>query len=418
MVMGLLRELNRYSLQFCFFLFLSVVSLVMDWPFLVSQSFIFLVLITIFQKSGKRIIWRKGIKEKLKRLSWKEPLLWIGIPFLVTLLSLFWSDSIAGNTRLVQVQIPLLAIPIVFCLADPIKQRDLERFGLMMVLFTTLVCIFVLINYWINYDAIMVLLSRGKHIPTPSNHIRFSMTCGLVCILAIWLYGQPISKKNKAISLFLIAGSIFLFLFLHILAVRTGIVLLYAYLVILILWAIFQEKSMRSTALVFLSVLILLPFLAIRLVPSLKAKFSYMRWELQSVGMDKEMQASDSDRVKSIVYSLELWKSHPILGTGVGDLKDDLIQFYQQKGWQSNRFLYPHNQYVRDLLCFGLIGLGINFLSYLFLIFNNKNYKRPYFLGLMTFFLLSFLVETTLDTNFGVSLYAVGLSLLVKKPMG
>ena len=118
------------------------------------------------------------------------------------------------------------------------------------------------------------------------------------------------------------------------------------------------------------------------------------------------------------MYSLELWKSHPILGTGVGDLKDDLIQFYQQKGWQSNRFLYPHNQYVRDLLCFGLIGLGINFLSYLFLIFNNKNYKRPYFLGLMTFFLLSFLVETTLDTNFGVSLYAVGLSLLVKKPMG
>ena len=112
---------------------------------------------------------------------------------------------------------------------------------------------------------------------------------------------------------------------------------------------------------------------------------------------------------------VEIWKSawgsfqsKPILGTGTGDVKDDLLAQYQARNFKygiKNKY-DAHNQYIEIALVIGFIGLLLFLLSLLlpfWIAFQQKEYLYLIFLML---FGLSCLTENILENQEGVLFYS------------
>lgn len=115
----------------------------------------------------------------------------------------------------------------------------------------------------------------------------------------------------------------------------------------------------------------------------------------------------------SILQRLEFWKAskyiikdHWVLGVGLGSSKDTFLQTYKKMNskllienqWES------HNQFLSVWVSYGIIGLVL-FLLWLFSIF--QNIVHTHWVNLSIFFVLlfTFLVEDTLSTLTGMTLF-------------
>ena len=125
----------------------------------------------------------------------------------------------------------------------------------------------------------------------------------------------------------------------------------------------------------------------------------------KKIDVDK---TSDGKRIITLICSSNLIQKNPILGVGVGDLKNDL---YEEAAVQYPNILKekiePHNQFLWIGAAMGLIGLFV-FVLGMYMPF----YKQFYYSDILlsSFFLLvslTFLVEATLETQHGVTLFSV-----------
>ena len=81
---------------------------------------------------------------------------------------------------------------------------------------------------------------------------------------------------------------------------------------------------------------------------------------------DKNKWNSSNTRAAIWTCAMEVWRTQPLFGTGVGDKKDDLKRkFEEKKFWfalHTNK--NTHNQYLDVLMSLGLTGLLIFILCY------------------------------------------------------
>jgi len=115
----------------------------------------------------------------------------------------------------------------------------------------------------------------------------------------------------------------------------------------------------------------------------------------------------------SILQRFEFWKAskyiikdHWVLGVGLGSSKDAFLQMYKKMNSKLliENQLESHNQFLCIWVSYGIIGLVL-FLVWLFSIF--RNIARSQWINLAIFFVLlfSFLVEDTLSTLTGMTLF-------------
>jgi O-antigen ligase len=108
-------------------------------------------------------------------------------------------------------------------------------------------------------------------------------------------------------------------------------------------------------------------------------------------------------------------KEKPILGTGIGDVQDDLVKAYKEKNFifalESN--YNSHNQYLDVLLSNGALGLFV-FLSFLIYVIQYARQTKNWLLLTILFvFLMSFFTENILNRNQGVVLFSLFIFLLM-----
>ncbi len=142
-------------------------------------------------------------------------------------------------------------------------------------------------------------------------------------------------------------------------------------------------------------------------------------WELDAYF--KQVTAANG----SIAQRLEFWKTalkviqkNPYYGAGAGDLKPAMDKYYQSSllSEYPQKWLKPHNQYLTWLVMFGSIGFSIIILSMIYVIYNSAYLKRS-FLGIsfLCIIFLSMFTEDTLDTQVGISFYALFLCLFIAR---
>jgi len=113
-------------------------------------------------------------------------------------------------------------------------------------------------------------------------------------------------------------------------------------------------------------------------------------------------------RIEAWKSGLDIFKDHPFVGVGTGDVDDAFTKKYNE----NNSKLLPvnqiraHNTYLTTLLTFGVLGL-ILFITILF-IYLKAQLQYGQILGFvfMTLMMVTFLFEDTLETQTGITLFA------------
>jgi len=146
-----------------------------------------------------------------------------------------------------------------------------------------------------------------------------------------------------------------LFLAIHILSVKTGIICLYAALLILTLKHIYTTSKVKLGIAV-LAGLILLPVVAYKTVPSFNRKVHYTMYDLQMYGEGQGGNYGDSGRITSLEVAFDIFKKSPVFGVGAGNLKDIVAYEFATNHPQYAKPLMPHNQFLFVLAGSGLLA--------------------------------------------------------------
>jgi len=386
---------------------------------IISISMILLVLIALFEVDYStnenmkiKLIIRKNIRAQLRdKKSWW----WISMPFLLVFFSVPYSEDWTYILERLRIKLPFLILPFAFAVMPSLTKRELRIIGTFFILACTIAAIGVLSNYIQNFESINYNISRGKAIPTPSNHIRFSlsMACAIFCGGAMTVEKSIFGIKGERYIFGIL--TVFLFLFLHILSVRSGLLAFYVALGIFLIQFIYRSRRWKI-GLAGIIAMIAIPYFAVIYVPSFKNKYYYMKHDVYNYFEGNGKDYSDSERLISLNAASEIIAEHPIIGVGAGDLKKEMYQVYANKSAEGAAEKMPHSQFVTVAAGTGFVGLFLFLISFFVPLFYQKNYQNYLFTALHVIFLMSFFSENTFENNFGLSLWLftllIGMSFL------
>ena len=382
-------------------------------PFLLSISMWGLVFAGLWQavevwraeSPGGKNWWWGGLLTAFRVFFRQPALVALSLLLLVPALSYFWSVNEAFWADRVRIRIPFFVLPFAFANLPALTARQYKLVLYLLVWVMVVLCIGVGIHFLLNYESIIDDLQHGRPVPVPRNHIRFNLILVTAIFSGGWLWAQRFFWKKPSERWALGAAVVFLFAFLHVLTVRSGIVAMYAVLFFTIVWAVVRTRRW-GVALVALLCFAAMPFVALKTIPSLQQRIGYMRYDWEQYQKNAGSQYSDSERFVSLSVGLEVWRKATWLGVGAGDLpmevqrvvNDDYPHYTLEPK-------LPHNQYLYILAGTGLLGLLLSLMAFVAPLVPRRN-RRHYLLGaFQTIVFVSFLVEYTIETALGVAFY-------------
>lgn len=394
------REQSRLDTWLMFWTIAFAVSLIYS-KFVLSLGMIGIVGTLFIPKEGS---WIDNIVYSFKR---RKAFLGPIIIFLGVFLSGLNSDDMVLWVHNLRLKLPFLLLPIAVVLLPPIKEKAYFALVKIFILVCGISSIPVMVHYLGNFEEVNEAIGRGKPMDTPVNHIKYSLFVAFAAIVGIvlWLKEKSGTWQDKA----LLSLSIWLTVYLHILAVRSGLAVFYLTAFALIVYFVYKHKKFKLGAVLALG-LILAPFVASKFVPSLFRKVGYMNYDHMMYQKGEGRTYSDSERLTSYKMGWDIAKRHMLLGTGIGDIKKECNDTYKKLEISNLKAVYPHNQYLFTWASMGLFGLFIFLIGSFWPLY----YYRQ---GDIIFWILhgllftSYLVENTVERSTGIGFYLLFLLL-------
>lgn len=349
--------------------------------------------------------WWGGLRVAFQTFLRKPALVALSLLLLVPALSYFWSVNEAFWADRVRIRIPFFVLPFAFANLPPLSRRQYRLILYLLVAVMAVLCIGVGINFLLHYDIIIDDLQHGRPVPVPRNHIRFNLILVTAIFSGGWLWAQGFYWRRPAERWVLAVALVFLFAFLHVLTVRSGIVAMYGVLLFSLVWAVIRTRRW-GLALGGLALLVVLPFIALRTVPSLQQRIGYMRHDWEQYRKGAGSQYSDSERFVSLTVGYEVWRKALWWGVGAGDVPME-VQRVVNDGYPHYTLdpKLPHNQYLYILAGTGLLGLLLSLIAFAAPLMPRRNRRFYLLCAFQAVVLLSFLVEYTIETAIGVAFY-------------
>jgi len=393
--------LKNFPFAVGFIAFFHVVGMIFS-PFLQSFTLLLLggiALIYFFvETKDKKVFWNV-YQRKLDY--------WIlGCIFLEVALGVFVAVDWDYMLERIRLRVPFIGLPFAFFLLPSLSLIWYKNWWLAVILVIDIVAVGVIVYYFNHQQDIQLLLEQGKAIPTPANHIRYALLQVVAfCASVYWGWLHRGHSNQPRITLFFKASSIFLFVFIHFLAVRSGLFSLYLIIVSMGVPYLFK-KSAYVTLLLFLAGVIILPFLGMKFIPSLKKKIEYVYYDVDMFLKGKATdQLSDASRLISWKLGLELFADNPSFGVGAGNIRIKMNELYKRDYPSFEKKLTPHNQFIMVLASSGIVGLILFCVGFFTPLFFGKNYQDPFILALYLSFFASFWVEATFENAMGVAIF-------------
>ncbi len=350
-------------------------------------------------------VWKLALLRSFQNLWANKGLALLSLLLLVPAMSFFWSEDLAYWLRVTQVRLPFLVLPWAFANLPSLSDQDHKKVLYLLVWFMVLVCIGVGINFFLHYNEIIEKLGQGQPIPVPRQHVRFSLVLATAIMSGAWLWRTRFYLKFVWERHALAIAVAFLFLFIHILSVRGGLAVLYAALLVSIAWYIQQTKRWAVGGVGIIS-LVLLLWAAVETIPSLRQRVAYMQYDWERYKADEGETYSDAERWISLKVGYKIWQENPILGTGSGDLEDNVIQVTATAfpDYAETPKL-PHNQWIHIMASTGILGLILSLIGFFAPVFSSKNRKNYLFVIFQVMVFTTFIIECTVENAIGVAWY-------------
>lgn len=265
------------------------------------------------------------------RVFFSQPLLWgMSLLFFLPLLSGLWSEDQQQWLSVMRIKLPLLLLPLAFAAPMRFSNKQWMMIAGLFIALVTAATIWCMFQYAGDASAVNASYLKAKTMLTPleNDRVRFSWLVAVAVLVAAWMLKQ---QRNKNFYWWLmIFVIIWLIIFLHLLAVRTGVVSLYMMLAGWIIYLLTRKKD-RLQVIGVACVLILLPIIAYFLFPSFNNRIKYIRHDFDYFKQANYLPGSnDAMRVISIKAGWQVMNEHPLNGVGFGDVLNETIQQYDK----------------------------------------------------------------------------------------
>jgi O-antigen ligase len=327
-----------------------------------------------------------------------------------------WATHLGDWWHEVRQIIPVLGLPIVLYWLPPMTERQYKGIYAALAVLCAIAAISTLYTYYASPHYYAILLQQGRAIEPhllgikPIDHIRFSLLAALGSVAGFYLFWTRFEGNFRFLWLLV---AFILLASLHILAVRSGLLAFYLCAFSAGLRQIFIQKSYK-TAFFVLFLLCAMPFVALRLSPSLQAKYTYTYWEVsQFLKTNTVGENSDAGRLASIFVGIKIGNENPLLGVGFGDVDSKTTYYYAKHFPTAQKILLPHNQWAYQYAAGGILGVLSLSIALFLPLFYQRRYTDFLFLMFSIVAFSSFLSESTLSTALGVALFSFFSALAV-----
>jgi O-antigen ligase len=364
--------------------------------------------VTDIQIEPLKIRWLltpKAIKGSIRA----KPYIWsFTLFFFLYLLSVIYAGNISEWWSLTHMKLAFLIIPLAFAFLPSFTKRDYMLVMACLMLMTFWSSIWVQVAYFQNYYLFTTSLGFGGSLPTPTGHIRYSVIIAICMVLGLSFAIENMRIKfawERWVYGFL---GIYFFYFLHLLSVRSGIMLGYAGIILLVLFYLRRMNIWKQVAIVMM--VALFPFIAYKTVPTFKQKINYTLYDLKQFNAGEGEKYSDAERWQSWRAGIDIGNEHPFFGTGTGHFRSALRDYYKTN-YKRDSFERPHNQFINVFAIFGLFGLCLFVFILIYPMTFRLFWSPPWIPILFLMQILSMMVEHPLDVTVGTSMFLL-ISLL------
>lgn len=338
-----------------------------------------------------------------------RPIFSLGLIFILYLVSFPFTEP--GNTNeaisTLLMKGGFLIFAFAFTILPPFSEKKLLTFYYYFYCITVLTALGTFANYILNYKEITDSYIASKVMPTPVNHVRYSLILAFSIIIGTYLYYKKFFIKVEKEKYILASGTIFLFAFIHILSVRSGLLALYVCVFLLTIYSILN-KGWKKRGIAILFILIALPVLSYFFIPTFKNKIHNTLEDFNRISrIESANDYSLVGRIISYKVAWKIFRENPYFGVGPSNLESHVKKVYNADFPEINKngigYLMPHNQFLVILASTGIIGLIIFTLLFYAPLFLNYNYKYPLLLFHYIIITISFMFEGTLETQTGTN---------------
>ena len=424
-------KINRIEF-FIFWCIVLIQSLV--WSrFLLSFSLGAIFIVALFDipkgKDTKMTLFQ-WIIEYLQFWHWQRPpqypainrsFLALTIPFFLVLLSGFLSENLPYWLSRVQLRLPFLLLPFAFsqilflptATGCTISKKQFQSLLFFFLIVISVNMVLVLSNYALNFEEITKKLGQGIAMPFLKEHIIFSVMAAFACLVGMELWRSSFFIKYKWEKNVIAVLSLFIFVGLHIIAVRTGLIALYLCLILRGALFIFQSRS-YIVGIVGLLVLSLIPYLSYQFLPSFQQRVHYTIWDFEQYQMGDPSAKSDSERLVSLKIGSQIFLENKILGVGFGDIEQEMKHLYEQNYPQLDPKL-PHNQWVLTAMGLGIVGLVISLISFVIPLLEKQRFRNFTFFSLHVLIFVFCMTDIPFEGTFSLSFYVFFVCLFLNQ---
>jgi O-antigen ligase len=234
--------------------------------------------------------------------------------------------------------------------------------------------------------------------------VYFAFYVSIAIIILIFQLNTRSRTKEKSPSWVYLA-IVWLFFIIFMLASRAAMFSLVLILFVYLGSSIIKRKKYLEGFILLFS-LVISAVVLIKLFPKTMNRFhgtTETAYQFDNKNAENHFNAAfdttkwNSSNTRAAIWTcaLEVWKTQPLLGTGIGDKNDELRKKYEEKNFwyalTTNK--NTHNQYLDILMSMGIAGLIIFLICYFaypFWIF----YKRKQIFPVMIFLLLALCLIT------------------------
>jgi O-antigen ligase len=334
--------------------------------------------------------------------------------YIVYAISGIWSSNTASFWGVMQLHLPFLILPFAVLSFQKFSGKDLQLLFFAFIVCSSIAAVWSTVQYLQNKDFFDEAYLHAKVIPTPfsGDHVRFSLAIAMAFFMCIWNIWKSNSKLHKYIHTFL---AIWLMAYIHILSVKTGLVVFYFGCGLIAMNSIVQFKKIKL-GIAAIVCIALLPIIAFKYSKSFRQKLAYFNASVDKMkNTERDANYSDEGRVISYELALRSIKKNKILGVGAGDMYTAMQDEYALEfaADKMPKILLPHNQFLVVQLGTGIIGTiaYLLFLLYPFLFYYRK---KLLLLMLAAVVLVPQLVEPFHEIQYGITLHIFWLCICVR----
>ncbi len=309
--------------------------------------------------------------------------------------------------------LPWLAVPLAFTVAVPLTGRQRLGVGSLFVLGTATVGLATLGRYLLHPAEANEAIRIGQNMQAVTRifHVPFGVMLALAFFGGLTL--RRAALAGPVLHGALLAAAMAAFITLHVLAYRTGLLVLYAGLLAYGLWLLSRRHALLGLGL--LLAVGLTPWLAYRALPSVRQRVGTTVWDVQQFTQGHDINDySLARRLAAVETAWQVGRQHWLLGVGPADTHAAMQAQYSWHNYglrPANR-VEVHNQYLEALMGGGIVGLGL-WLAILFgPLFRRAGWRNPALLFFIVVQATVMLVADMLSLQIGLNLFIFGYGFL------